>query len=171
MCLPKLSTRRSLAAQLPSCSKVPAHMEFSKLSPLGPDLGPLLRRIRSWSPALRLRKSRPDVGWVCSCYKFLHIKKKSCACQNDKACFPFGSSVPKFMARVLKGSANPFNLLGQQTLPSPMVWPWALPHPGKGTSMSVPKQRYRSDLEEGAGGRRGRIPGKRHFCCWLKPVF
>lgn len=35
-----------------------------------------LRKTRSRSLAPKLQNSRPDVGWVCSCYKFLHIKKK-----------------------------------------------------------------------------------------------
>lgn len=48
----------------------------------------------SWSPASKLQKSRQDVQWVFSCYKFLHIKKKkkkkSCTCQDGKRGLPTG---------------------------------------------------------------------------------
>lgn len=111
-----------------------------------------LRKTRSRSLAPKLQNSRPDVGWVCSCYKFLHIKKKKSHVhvKMTKSAFPLVAPAPELMAWVLKGSAGP----------SPL-WFWQgpfPPNPSKEASMSVP-----TDVGPvfRIGGRRGCTPGKR----------
>lgn len=61
---------------------------------------------------------------------FYILKKKKSVCVEMTVCFPTSGPAPEVLwvqltARLLKGLANPFSLLGQQQPPLPAVWPWA----------------------------------------------
>lgn len=170
--------RSPLATPSPSCSNTPAHMETSKLQPLGPILclptpPPPLKENKSWSPAPSLQNSGSHVGWVCSCYRFLHIKKKKKSHvqgQNDKGCFPTPApESPRVQLTALalasKGSAHLFNHLGQQ-LPAPSPPP---PSHGLAKGLAGPEER---ELDVSSNtktwvlfsekeAKQGCIPGKR----------
>lgn len=122
-----------------------------------------LRKTRSRSLAPKLQNSRPDVGWVCSCYKFLHIKKKkkSCTCQDDKVCFSTGGSCSRAHGLGVERVSRPL---------SPVVLARALPSKPKQGDLNVSPHRCRTSFQNRR--QKGLHPGKkkRHFCCWLKPL-
>lgn len=146
-------------------------MEISKLQPPEPHSGhpPNLRRTRSWSPAPRLQKSRPDVGWVCSCYRFLCIKKKKSHVQvkMTRAIFPPLLQSPHGYSSQLwcrKGQPTFLTSWGSSSHPT-MAWSRALPALRKGNSMSAPTQRcgshFQRKRQEGAASQEK----EKTLCC------
>lgn len=133
-----------------------AHTELGKLHPQARLWAPPTGT-GSWSLAPRLQKSRPDVRWVFTCYKFLHIKKKKNSTRQDGK-LGLSTSEPCSRAHSLgvERASTPFHLLGQQTLPAPRP--------------SVSKPRCRSSVR----GRRqkGLRPGKEDtFVVGSSPCF
>lgn len=115
------------------------------------------------------------MGWVCSCYRFLHIKKKkkSCASRNDKGCFPTPAPESPWVqltALAPKGSAHLFNHLGQR-LPPHHGLAKGLPALRKGNLMSAPTQRCGSSFQRKR--QKGLHPRKkkRHFVVSKSPHF
>lgn len=97
-----------------------AHTELGKLHPQARLWAPPTGT-GSWSLAPRLQKSRPDVRWVFTCYKFLHIKKKKkiVHVKRENSAFPPVSPAPELTAWVLKGPAHPSISWGSRPSPPP----------------------------------------------------
>lgn len=182
--------RSPLATPSPSCSNTPAHMETSKLQPLGPILclptpPPPLKENKSWSPAPSLQNSGSHVGWVCSCYRFLHIKKKKkkvmCKVKMTRAVFPPLLQSPQGYSSRLwlwrqKGQLTFLTTWGssfQPPLPHlpPMAWLKAWLALRKGNSMSAPIQRRGSCFQRKRQNRAASQEKEKTRCCPRNPTF
>lgn len=117
--------KSSLAAPQPFWPNTPAHTELSPQTPVCPPL----KENKKLVPKTKTENPGQMWGRFVVATHFSILKKKS-VCVEMTVCFPTSGLAPEVLwvqltARLLKGLANPFSLLGQQQPPLPVVWPRA----------------------------------------------